>query len=110
MSARIELAGPAVMAVLLRASLCALHASASEIEQVCLKSELSSVTGETIACYSDAGCKYAQQLGGEPVRDFDVGSAPYALARGKIAAIISNNSPLLEAIRKVGAVCTPLSR
>lgn len=66
------------------------------------------VKGDTIACYSDDDCKYAVALGGEPIRDFDPASAPFALARGKIAAIVTSSPELIEKTEKAGGSCRPL--
>lgn len=61
----------------------------------------------TVACYSDTGCAIAESLGAEPVRDYDVGSAPFALARGKISAIITTSKDLIKTAQANGAKCEP---
>lgn len=66
------------------------------------------VKGDTIACYSDNDCKHAVALGGEPIRDFDPSSAPFALARGKISAIVTSSPELIEQTEKAGGSCHPL--
>lgn len=76
-------------------------------EHVCVSAPQGSYEGETIACYSDAGCMIAEKMGGEPVRGFDEASAPFALARGKIAAIVTSSHQLMRAVAKAGARCTP---
>ena len=84
--------------------------TAAEIEQVCVKGKQATYAGETIACYSDAGCQHAASMGGEPIRDYDVGSAPYALARGKIAAIVTSSPGLAKKVRELGGTCAPAGR
>jgi len=61
----------------------------------------------TVACYSDAGCALAESLGAEPVRDYDVGSAPFALARGKISAIVATSKNVIKTAQANGAKCQP---
>lgn len=62
----------------------------------------------TVACYSDAGCKLAASLGGEPVRGYSPSSAPFALARGKITGIVTSSSNLVAQVKKVGGTCRGL--
>lgn len=92
----------AVLVILLSAP----PARADEPEQVCTIGELETESA-TIACYSDAGCQHAETLGSEPVRDYDTESAPYALARGKIAAVITSSTPLMAKIKSLGGACQP---
>jgi hypothetical protein len=61
--------------------------------------------GDSVACYSDAGCRFAASLGAEPVRNFSPSSAPFALARGKITGVITSSSGLITRIKKVGGSC-----
>jgi Asp/Glu/hydantoin racemase len=61
--------------------------------------------GDSVACYSDAGCRFAASLGAEPVRNFSPSSAPFALARGKITGIITSSSGLITQIKKEGGSC-----
>jgi hypothetical protein len=61
----------------------------------------------TVACYSDASCAIAESFGAEPIRDYDVGSAPFALARGKISAIIATSKDLIKTAQANGAKCQP---
>ncbi len=84
-------------------------ALAGAVEHVCITATQASYDGETIACYSDAGCRHAERMGGEPVRDYDETSAPFALARGKIAAIVTSSARLMNSIAKAGGRCTPLA-
>jgi hypothetical protein len=79
--------------------------AAADIEQVCIKGKQATYAGETIACYSDAGCHYAESMGDEPIRDYDVSSAPYALARGKIAAIVTSSPGLAKKVPELGGTC-----
>lgn len=84
--------------------------SASSAEHVCITAAQASYAGETIACYSDAGCDHAQKMGGDPVRDYDPASAPFALARGKIGAIVTSSMQLMKNIAKAGGRCAPVAR
>jgi Asp/Glu/hydantoin racemase len=96
---------------LITALLVALASSdvmAAKGEQFCTHGGQNPVKGDTIACYSDAGCKFAASLGAEPVRDFDPSSAPFALARGKITGIVTSSSGLITQIRKAGGSCRRL--
>jgi hypothetical protein len=80
-------------------------AVAAPSEQYCTYRGKNPEQGDTVACYSDAGCKFAATLGAEPIRDYDVQSAPYALARGKIAAIIASSPSLIGKVKQVGGKC-----
>ncbi len=82
-------------------------AANAEEQQVCIHAVQASYSGETIACYSDAGCLVAETMGGDPVRDYDEASAPFALARGKIAAIVTSSTRLMKAVVKAGGRCSP---
>lgn len=62
----------------------------------------------TAACYSDSGCAFAESLGAEPIRDYDVGSAPFALARGKISAIVTTSKDVIKTAEANGAKCNPI--
>ncbi len=80
-------------------------------EFICINAKLGGPEkGDTIACYSDAGCKYAASLGGEPIRDYDAASAPFALARGKIGAIVAAPGKFIDKIKAAGASCRPRDR
>lgn len=72
---------------------------------VCKLKSTTNYADTTIACYSDAGCARAAKLGGEPIRDFDQESAPFALARGKISAIVSASEAMTAKSKDVGALC-----
>ena len=85
------------------------RASAALVEMVCITAKQASYVGESIACYSDTGCSQAEAMGGDAILNYDVQSAPYALARGKIAAIITTSPQLIEKIRTVGGKCTKLN-
>lgn len=61
----------------------------------------------TVACYSDEGCAVAESFGAEGIRDYDVQSAPFALARGKISAIVTAAPDLIKIAKANGAVCQP---
>lgn len=84
--------------------------SAASAEHVCITAAQASYAGETIACYSEAGCAHAQKMGGDAVRDYDVASAPFALARGKIAAIVTSSEQLIKNVTKAGGNCAPVVR
>ena len=74
-------------------------------EQFCRHGGRNPQKGDSVACYSDAGCRFAASLGAEPVRNFSPSSAPFALARGKITGIITSSSGLITQIKKVGGSC-----
>jgi hypothetical protein len=78
---------------------------AAQGEQFCTYRGKNPEPGDSVACYSDAGCRFAVTLGAEPVRDYDVESAPFALARGKITAIITSSPSLIGKIKQVGGSC-----
>ena len=94
----------AIVLILATAGIEPVQAGPDEV--VCINPKLKDpIQGSTIACYTDAGCKFAASLGGEPIRDFDPASAPFALARGKIGAIVTTSTELIDKIRKVGGTC-----
>jgi hypothetical protein len=74
-------------------------------EQFCTHGGQGPQKGDSVACYSDAGCRFAASLGAEPVRNFSPNSAPFALARGKITGVITSSSGLITQIKKVGGSC-----
>jgi hypothetical protein len=74
-------------------------------EQFCTHGGQDPQKGDSVACYSDAGCRFAASLGAEPVRNFSPSSAPFALARGRITGIITSSSGLITQIKKVGGSC-----
>jgi hypothetical protein len=80
-------------------------AVAAPNEQFCTYRGKNPEQGDSVACYSDAGCRFAAALGADPVRDYDVESAPYALARGKITAIIASSPGLIGKVKQVGGKC-----
>ena len=77
-------------------------------EQFCTHGGQNPQQGDSVACYSDAGCRFATTLGADPVRGYDPSSAPFALARGKITGIITSSSGLIAEIRRVGGSCRVL--
>jgi ABC transporter substrate binding protein len=77
--------------------------SAAIGEQFCTHGGQDPQKGDSVACYSDAGCRFAASL--EPVRNFSPSSAPFALARGKITGIITSSSGLITQIKTVGGSC-----
>jgi hypothetical protein len=79
-------------------------AVAAPSEQFCTYRGKNPDQGDSVACYSDAGCRFAATLGAEPIRDFDVESAPYALARGKITAVIASSPSLIGKVKQVGGI------
>lgn len=83
-------------------------ATAGPAEYFCTHGERDTIKGATAACYSDEGCAFLRKLDADPVRDFDVKSAPYALARGKIAGIVTSSSGLIRKIKSVGGSCRKL--
>jgi hypothetical protein len=80
-------------------------AVAAPTEQFCTYRGKNPEQGDSVACYSDAGCRFAAALGADPVRDYDVESAPYALARGKITAIVASSPSLIAKVKQVGGKC-----
>jgi hypothetical protein len=95
-------------ALLVAVALAAVDVTAANGEQFCTHGGQNPVKGDTVACYSDAGCRFAASLGAEPVRNFDPSSAPFALARGKITGIVTSSSSLITQIRKAGGSCRRL--
>jgi Asp/Glu/hydantoin racemase len=95
-------------ALLVGVTLASSAVTAANREQVCTHGGQNPVKGDTVACYSDAGCRFAASLGAEPVRDFSPSSAPFALARGKIAGIVTSSSELITQIKKAGGSCRRL--
>lgn len=95
-------------ALLVGVTLASSAVTAANREQVCTHGGQNPVKGDTVACYSDAGCRFAASLGAEPVRDFSPSSAPFALARGKITGIVTSSSGLITQIRKAGGSCRRL--
>lgn len=79
-------------------------AVAAPAELLCSHGETIS-KGDSVACYSDEGCRLAASLGGDPVRDYDQGSAPFALARGRITGIVTSSDGLMKSIKKQGGAC-----
>jgi len=75
-------------ALFLAGALASSGVAAAIGEQFCTHGGQDPQKGDSVACYSDAGCRFAASLGAEPVRNFSPGSAPFALARGKITGII----------------------
>jgi hypothetical protein len=82
--------------------------TAANGEQFCTHGGQNPQQGDSVACYSDTGCRFAATLGADPVRGYDPSSAPFALARGKITGIITSSSGLIAEIRKVGGSCRGL--
>jgi hypothetical protein len=95
-------------ALLLASTLASSGLTAANGEQFCTHGGQNPQQGDSVACYSDAGCRFAAALGADPVRNFDPSSAPFALARGKITGIITSSSGLIAEIRKVGGSCRGL--
>ena len=67
-------------ALLVAVTLASSAVAAANREQFCTHGGQNPVKGDNVACYSDAGCRFAASLGAEPVRDFSPSSAPFALA------------------------------
>jgi hypothetical protein len=82
-----------------------LTAGAAPPEQLCVKKHGPDLKGLTVACYSDAGCKYVEALGAETVRDYDTKSVPFALGREKIEGIVTSSAPIMKQITGYGYVC-----
>jgi hypothetical protein len=95
-------------AVVLAGALASSGVTAEDGEQFCTHGGQNPQQGDSVACYSDTGCRFAVTLGADPVRGYDPSSAPFALARGKITGIITSSSGLIAEIRKVGGSCRGL--
>ena len=95
-------------ALLVAVTITSSAVAAATGEQFCTHGRQNPVKGDSVACYSDAGCRFAASLGAEPVRDFSPSSAPFALARGKITGIVTSSSRLITQIRKAGGSCRRL--
>jgi hypothetical protein len=95
-------------ALLVAVALASSDVTAANTEQFCTHGGQNPVKGDTVACYSDAGCRFAASLGAEPVRNFDPRSAPFALARGKITGVVTSSLSLITQIRKAGGSCRRL--
>jgi hypothetical protein len=91
--------------LVLAGALAGSAATAAVGEQFCTHGGQHPQKGDSVACYSNSGCRFAASLGAEPVRDFSPSSAPFALARGKITGIITSSSGLITQIKKVGGSC-----
>ena len=83
-------------------------AANDEIEYLCVKDHSKTYEHLVMACYSDNGCKHVESIGGEPIRDYDRVSVPYALGRGKIEGIVTSSAEIMKKIRGFGYKCTPL--
>lgn len=78
-------------------------ATADEI--VCVIGSPTTFQNDSIACYNNSGCAHAVAMGGDVAPDYDPDSAPFALARGKIAAIVGPSPELQKAAEAQGARC-----
>jgi hypothetical protein len=105
---RKPLHGLVAAAVFLAGALASSGVTAANGEQFCTHGGQNPQQGDSVACYSDTGCRFAATLGADPVRGYDPSSAPFALARGKITGIITSSSGLIAEIRKVGGSCRGL--
>lgn len=81
------------------------NAAAASGEYYCTFGKGKIMNGDTAACYSDDGCAYIVKLGADPILDFDQASAPYALARGKIVAIVAPFPALVQKVKRLGGAC-----
>lgn len=89
-------------------SAAVLPAAAAAPEKLCLKTHTATLKDLTIACYSDTGCNYVTTLGGDPVRDYDVASVPFALGREKIEGIVTSSDAIMKKIAGYGYTCKPV--
>lgn len=103
----LQVNGPLATALLVAVTLAG-PAAAANGEQLCTHGGQKPEKGDSVACYSDAGCRFAGSLGAEPVRGYDQSSAPFALARGKITGIVTSSAGLIAQIKKVGGACRRL--
>jgi len=81
---------------------------AASAETLCTYGRRGVMKGDSGACYSDDGCALIAKLGADPIRDFDQTNAPYALARGKIAAIVTSHPTIIQKVKGIGGSCRPL--
>lgn len=97
---------PFAILVLAFATLSCHGARADKAELVCINPKDDPPGPDTtVACYSDKGCAVAESFGAEPIRDYDKESAPFALARGKISAIVTAAQDIIKTAEANGAVC-----
>lgn len=104
----LQVNGPLATALLVAVTLAGPAATAANGEQLCTHGGQKPEKADSVACYSDAGCRFAGSLGAEPVRGYDQSSAPFALARGKITGIVTSSAGLIAQIKKVGGACRRL--
>jgi hypothetical protein len=104
---RLHANGWCATVLLVAATLSGPAATAANGELLCTHGS-SPEKGDSVACYSDAGCRFAASLGADPVRGHATDSAPFALARGKITGIVTSSSGLITQIKKVGGSCRRL--
>ena len=104
----LQVHGPLATALLVAVTFASPAATAANGEQLCTHGGQKPEKGDSVACYSDAGCRFAGSLGAEPVRGYDQSSAPFALARGKITGIVTSSASLIAQIKKVGGACRRL--
>ncbi|MGQ0456651.1 MAG: hypothetical protein ACT4OU_06285 [Hyphomicrobium sp.] len=74
-------------------------------EIVCVIGAPKTFENDSIACYNNSGCAHAVAMGGDVAPDYDPESAPFALARGKIGAIVGPTPELQKAAEAQGATC-----
>jgi hypothetical protein len=98
---------PFAIVILFLSALACEGALADKAELVCINPKDDPPGPDTtVACYSDDGCAVAESFGAEPIRDFDTDSAPFALARGKISAIVTSARDIIKVAEANGAVCS----
>lgn len=86
--------------------LCSLAQEPSaETEVLCVKDHGRAYKDLAMACYSDAGCKLVEAIGGEPIRDYDRDSVPFALGREKIEGIVTSSQAIIKKIAEFGYPC-----
>jgi hypothetical protein len=86
----------------------ALAAEQEEAEYLCVKDLKAPHEGQSMACYTDNGCSYVESIGGEPLRDYDRESVPFALGREKIEGIVTSSAGIMKKIAEFGYKCEKL--
>jgi hypothetical protein len=99
-----------ISATLVAAATAAGSASAEPAapEFLCLKDLKAPLEGLSIACYTEAGCAFAESQKAEPLPDYDQESVPYALGREKIEGIVTSSQPIMKKIQEFGYSCRKL--
>ena len=85
-------------------------ARAAVTEYFCVKDHNKPFKALIVACYTDAGCEYVTSIGGDPVRNYDVESVPYALGKEKIEGIVTSSNTIIKKIQGFGYTCKKIGK